>query len=416
MSNVKKFYNINQVKLSNKPNQISHSNYNIPKPIIFKDKNVILTYKNSENEYCKKYEWRKFNNNVDKCMEVKYISKNLEKIFKKDIIEAKKSGKEVFLIHHKGDAVKNISFDQEDANKIYNILPKNWYNLSYEERANIMRDMPKDIDLKKWSRQQWPYNSMRYAKNKGAMIIYIQSDYNYCRYPSIFSEAMCGVLYNSTDRIDNLYYKSTGYNNSLYCVGNFEIGDKLQNIAEQEFNIKEISTRPDVEWANMSDTFLNDFYEKKISGKDVDNKNISYIFFPWETIYHNINNYVKPVQVTVKRMFPSSYKIISNGISKEVYLPTSVNVKATYLSDIPHRDGENFLINKNFYVSTWKIPLSLLFSEFEDKKIIAQMNLGVTGKLLINNNVYFDGTYTNPKIRINNIDITSDIIKIINNY
>jgi len=117
------------------------------------------------------------------CLNINTASDGLKMAIINDIRDSLNKGQKIFILTHYGDAVKNITNDQEEAEKFYNVLPTNWHQLTYEEKAQIMRDEPKEIDFRSWSRQQWPYNSIRYAKRHNAKFIFIQSDYTYCKFP-----------------------------------------------------------------------------------------------------------------------------------------------------------------------------------------------------------------------------------------
>ena len=382
-----------------------HTETTISKVITVNDTN-----KEPRQKTCKEMEWRKFNDNHELCFGVKDVSDNLRDELVADITGAEEKGQRVVLLHRKGDAVKNMTRSQEEANTLYDVLPDNWYDLSYEQRADIMRHQPKEIDYKSWSRQQWPLNSIRYAKNIGAKVIYIQSDFNYCYYPSIFAEAMCGVLYDTIERIDNLYYHLTGPNHSLYCVGDYEVADKLLATAKR-YDVIDISTLSDVEWADMSDSFLLDFYDAKLSGDSPDNTSNSYIYFPWKIIYENRHNPVIPVDIDVRRLMKITYhETMPDGSQIVTSFPQQSTATVTYLNEIPHSHAEQFIVQDTPMKSSWAIPVSWLYRNDDDKILGVRPSLNRVPVPLIQNDIRFDGTYRNPRFILNGTDITNEVL------
>ena len=345
-------------------------------------------------------EWRRFNANERICTQKQNVPENLLRAFVADIEAARAKNQSIVVLIHRGDAVKNTTTDQEEAQRIYNVLPPNWSQLSYEEKADIMRPMPENIDYKRWSRQQWPYNTIRYITRRNMKLIYVQSDHIYCRYPSLFAEAMCGTLYTEMTRIDNLFYNFKGENQSLYNVGDFAIVDSLSRAAEY-YNIpifSDIRLRNDLEWARMSDSFLDSFYDALIAGNNVDNVQSSYIYFPWERIYDNLQQgrTIEPIEVNIASLFGGARKAVG-----------------TFIKDLGLNENDKLIISGIPALPTWgNIPLSLLVTN--ERRINVMAALGVVQTMYITQNIQFNGTILNPQIVIDNKGvIPNDIIRVI---
>lgn len=332
---------------------------------------------------CENIRWRQFNSNFRECMNVKIVTNNLLDLFIKDISKDKKneaSPKVIVLIHH-GDSVKNITDDQNDAEEKYNVLTSAFKNANYSEKINIMRPMPQDVDFRLWSRQQWPMNTINYTLVNNIKLVYIQADYNYCRYPSMFAEAMCNTLYDTYYRVDDLFYyaSSSHQMQSLYNVGNYDICNKLAQIAEHH-NIPVIRDVPgDIEWAMMAESYLNSLYNILLRNKQIPLN--TYIFYPWKVIYNNWPSEIKPISVTISSL--------SQG---------SRQARGTYIRDLNLGPRDRIIVKGVKFDPSWEnIPLVIL-----GDKINTLLKLGVGPNLFISPTIIFDGTFDNPRIFVDN--------------
>lgn len=335
--------------------------------------------------------WRQFNANREICKQNITISRTLEHSFINAITEATDKGQNVIILLSTSDAVKNMHLDDQAASeKAYDVLPPNFATLTYEEKANLMRTMPPTIDYKLWSRQQWPYNTFRYSELVGAKCIYIQSDLNYCTYPSMFAEAMCGTLYTESERIDDLHYHFRGPQHDLYCVGQHTIGYGLINSARKLNNpqviflpdeLQNLNIKNNIEWLRMSDEFLITCYNYMITYGKVP----YYIMYPWEAIYPVKNLDAMPTTVNISSFHTAiSYQNI------------------TYIKDIPY-DGMTyqygFMVHGIYgkVLSTWEMfPLSPILGH---TGTISKLLLISTGPIIFIKQTYaLDGTLYRPRV------------------
>lgn len=321
--------------------------------------------------------WRAFAPNHAFCEQQKAPTYNLRRLFTADVADA-------LVIFHYGDAVKNFVDTEEQAAVAYNVLPV-WFSLmSYPDKVELMRTMPQGIDLKRWSRQQWPLNSLRYAQMRGKKLVFLQSDTNYCSYPSMFAEAMCGTLYETGERIDDQYYHFTGPQQSLYCVGDWSIANALGPLVPPA-NIlgNETVLRNDFEWARMTDTFLLSVYTAMREGTPMNNVRTNYLYYPWHLITHNLLNAPEPVTLT----------IVEIGRSKRV-------VTITWMDELNYTGNEYGKYQGRIIpLIKTHIAVSTIFGLRPD---ILYVNLGldVVQPLFIGQDVTFDGTYDRPTITV----------------
>jgi len=192
------------------------------------------------------------------------------------------------------------------------------------------------------------------------------------------------------ERIDNLYYRFKGINQSLYCVGDFNIADelnKLINIYKLAYGDSIIilpQLRNDFEWMKTSDSFLDDVYNKIINNLRVDT---SYI-------YENRNKQIQPVNITLAKHYERK------------------QFTATYIRDL-NVDPVAILISKGISINAaWKnLPLALLITD--DHILHLTYHLAPIEKRYINQDVRFEGTYSNPVIVVDNQIIDPILVRTI---
>ena len=316
-------------------------------------------------------------------------------------------GKKVVVYTSYGDAVKNFS---DDVN-VYDVLTGEFQALDYESKADIMkadnvrkvvRDNPRD--LKMWSRQQWPYNSLKYAQQNNIHVVYIQSDYNYCKYPSLFAEAMCGLLYTRSQYIADAAFHFSGPDNDLFCVGPYEVADKLKQIATS-FDIPIISVSSDIgdyEWMNMTDEFMNSYYNYRINQKG---NPLEWMRYPWNFMSDKLDRVPAERIVEVKSItgIPETLNVkyvkdlqkskIARGCSPSTYrLSIKCNVGG----------GREF---RGPLQGTWSnIPIDLYMYDMEDPvTIFVSFNLynSPIPAYVFHENMTFDGTVDRPRLVFN---------------
>ena len=332
-------------------------------------------------------QWLTFDEGANACLQIKLPTDQLMARFIQDV-----SAPNSLLLVHFGDAVKNVYHQQEEAYNAYNVLPENFPQLTYEEKATLMRAQPPEIDYKRWSRQQWPYNSLRYAALTGHKLVFVQTDNWYCRYPSMFAEAMCGTLYTTSERPDPYTYRFAGHNTVLYCVGEFDLAHEMINRSMLSADIylgDDSKVRNDFEWARMTDRFLLDVYEKLPYRDDITDIHSSYLYYPWENIYDYRHLPIRPVTLSLRKLGQPD-----------------IVVTATYLSDLPQESHLVFMLpikeqgqRRKLPTMNKPIPLVWIFGP-NVTGIPMIVNLVVIQDLLIPQNIIFDGTYDWPIITI----------------
>ena len=94
--------------------------------------------------------WITPNPNYLECMDLNNYTAELSTKIRVGIQEAFNNGKQVLMIIHYGDGVKNYTEKYEE----YNVLTPKFKNLNYEEKANVLRYSvnKNSLDLKMWSR------------------------------------------------------------------------------------------------------------------------------------------------------------------------------------------------------------------------------------------------------------------------
>lgn len=246
--------------------------------------------------------WRSDSPTKDLCMRMKAPSLELVAILRQILSKRQK----LLVVVHYGDAVKNFANNTEQ----YNVLDVNFKFRDYENKASFLRNTNNDdvrkVDLKLWSRQQWIYNTLRYASLHQYHVLYIQADLTYCRYPSMFAEAMMGDLYTRVIPIRNMGWHLTGENQDLFCIGDYSIANALLRQIPSSIPIltddMETGIGGDVEWMNMDNQYLNSFYQSQIQRQPTP----SYLRYPLDLICRNItanpNLTVHPVNVEILQM------------------------------------------------------------------------------------------------------------------
>lgn len=188
-----------------------------------------------------------------------------------------KENKDVLLLISYGDSIKNNYIGGDNFSNPHSTLfklAKNFKSMGYEEKAEYIRNKQGidegDVDRGKWSRQQWPYNTIRYARDNNYHLIYIQADLAYCAWPSVYAEAMCGDLYNKSEYLENSAFHFSGENNDLFCVGEYKVAYGLKNMSKRYINVKHVPpVNGNYEWLNFSDSFNKSFHENILDKEDI---------------------------------------------------------------------------------------------------------------------------------------------------
>lgn len=397
-------------KFFNSPAGLQYSN------LIFKNKGCNFITSSMSNRWGKIHN-RIINNNIDSCS----FTQELQNSFQRVLANIPQNKNIIFLFHY-GDAVKNnMNVNDQDANK-YNIFTKYFIDMNYDDKVFFMDSTNFgnpymdyiNMDFRQWSRQQWPRNTIEYAKMTNSHLIYIQSDSNYCLFPSMYAEAMCGTLYTKFEYIEKSSFHFSGVDQDLYCVSDYSIAYKLKDMAiqHQRSNINKIkilSEIPgDIEWINFSPTFMKNFYEY-LSNLELQNvsrtNNIfidkyDWLKYPWEILMDVKQSDIKPVTLTLLSMGNLGGNIYNN---------------ITYVGDIPI-NNVNILLDDNKINIKWsKIPLRpFMKSDNGTAVMMGSLYNSPVPSYVIHPNLIFDGSFENPVIKTINTDkiLNSDKINI----
>ena len=208
-----------------------------------------------------------------------------------------KRGKRVIILTSYYDAVKNVHANKDiPIEEVYDFLTDDFLALGYEAKANIVSRNGSKYDFRNWSAQQWPYNTIRFANDNNYHLIYIQSDWNYCQFPSVFSQAMCGVLYDTSEYIKDSAFHFSGRDHDLFCVGDSQmVTDMLKELcvfiaSKYCLNTNNISIIPnlggEIQWLKCSRSF-NDSMHKLLIENDTGNDenfvlyNLGWLRYRW---------------------------------------------------------------------------------------------------------------------------------------
>lgn len=363
-------------------------------------------------------DWVKINPMWEICTKTKTVGRETLKSIKDEITEARRKNQQIIFLFSCYDAVKNsglsttknLSILQEEARKLYNILPGSWKKYSYEQKADSIRKFQllksePTLNTKQWSLQQWPHNLIRYCKINEIKLIYVQADHTYCKFPSVFAEAMADTLYTHYRSLDYYNHCFKGKNNTLYCLGDVGVAKEIANFLEMQYpgisildnsaTFKKYPTlNPDINWVIMSDSYLNDVFSRITSGKLCCSP-FSYFNYPWDIISRRSEEPIVPITVTV------------NG----------KKLTGTYVSDIfPSKDFVYSLISTKTFedydlshpisFSCLHLPLSYLAPDNSFFKYNIQMYYT---KRIVSNSISYDGTYTCPVVAVDGEIIPDDL-------
>jgi len=264
-----------------------------------------------------------------------------------------RKAKKLLVVIHYGDAVKNFTDDYSQ----YDVLDTDFKFRDYNNKARFLRDIndpeARKVDLKMWSRQQWIYNTLRYATLHGYHVLYIQSDLTYCKYPSMFAEAMMGELYSNVTPIRDMGWHLTGENTDLFCIGDYNVANYLRRYLDRSTVVItddfQQGIAGDLEWMNMDKGYLDSFYQSQISG----NKAPQYLRYPLDLIIQNITNDPSIAHDVV----PVNVEILS-------LMGNPIRGRATYVGDL------RFLLPNWNPLSIYSINGYKVRPEFEDLPLV----------------------------------------------
>jgi hypothetical protein len=283
----------------------------------------------------------------------------------------------IYFLSTLGDAVKNTNALR------YDHLTPEFKALSYDDKVLAIKNHglrnSDGIAFRQWPLQQWGKNAMRYAKLTNKHLLYIQSDWNYCAYPSMFAEAIasCGMFTGYK------YYPGSGWHFSgefmdLFCVGDWSIASEIKSLVPARIQIFHGGQR---EWQNLSDRLLLELYA---SGQD----DPDWMAYPAE-VYPRIR---QPI-----RTYDGIVKLINgkNVVFKNAR--TVADLNAAFYPD--HFEGRyirnGVAINSNMV----NLPLTWVLGDTtEDVSFYGSYNASTnpTAGYRLNEDVEFDGTLAAP--------------------
>lgn len=364
----------------------------------------------SHSDYLSKsVKWDQSNKNWKFCTKIENPSERLLSALQYEISTSKSKNQEVIILISLYDAVKN--FEPESSDGSYNFFSDEWKSLSYEEKAETMRylqekdprlysENEKKLNVKHWSIQQWPYNLIKYCELTNKKLIYIQGDHTYCKFPSVFAEAMADTLYKYYIPIDKFSHYFIGDTGSLFCVGDKKVVYGCLNFVENLYpDVKIIdhnglmedkyrSLNPDLDWALMSDEYLVDIYNRIIAGEICATKK-SYIYYPWSIIYKNIGSVIEETEIKL------GGKTLVGRYIGDIFPDTEDNY-IFYL--LPVDNHENNHENTCPIAFSGKhLPLVFVANTYKNYKYYISMYYM---RRLVPYSVYFSGTYTKPVVQV----------------
>ena len=290
----------------------------------------------------------------------------------------------VYYHSHKGDAVKNTRAAR------YDYLTPEFKALSYDDKIEALkRHGLRSIDginFKQWPLQQWGKNIMRYAKLTKKHLFYVQSDLNYCSYPSMFAEAMC----SSGMFTGHKYYPRSGWHffgpqMDLFCTGNWSIEEEVRQLLPRHIEL--FDAGPD-QWWNMTDGFLVDFY--RAGGVVPD-----WMLYP-ASVWHNADLPVKSFSGTLQATGgpPVPFQNVKTTTELEHYSGnTHATIYSIFLNGVYYR----------FVVGLKEIPLSRIIGDVDGNLQVfarSHMSTNQTDQYDLKQDVIFDGTLKSPRVII----------------
>lgn len=365
-------------------------------------------------------DWVKINPYWKHCTLIKEASNDLLQSIDDEIKEAIDNDQAVIILFGGYDAIKNyglsptkdLSVIQREARKLYNILPEYWKMYSYEEKANsirqlqMLRNNDTELNKKAWSLQQWPHNLIRYCRLNDIKLIYIQADHTYCKFPSVFAEAMANTLYTHYRVLDGYNHCFKGNNNTLYCVGDSNVALNILQFIELNYSGSNIIgnnnilpdkypiLNPDINWVNMSDSYTNDVFTRILTGKPCCSS-LSYFNYPWDIITKFSNQPIIPITITVNG------KLVTGTFIKDIF-PSD---KYTH-SLIPTKRFDNYDIPHPISFSGLHIPLSYIAPDGMSYKYNIPMYYR---NRIVSNSIFYDGTYTCPSIFVDDVPVEQEL-------
>ncbi len=283
----------------------------------------------------------------------------------------------IYFLSTLGDAVKNTNALR------YDHLTPEFKALSYDEKVIAIKQHglrnADGIGFRQWPLQQWGKNTMRYAKLTNKHLLYIQSDWNYCAYPSMFAEAMasCGMFTGYK------YYPGSGWHFSgefmdLFCVGDWAIASEIKSLVPARIQMLYGGQR---EWQNLSDRLLLELYA---SGKS----DPEWMSYPAE-VYPRIHQPIRSYNGTVK-LINGKNAMFKNAL-------TVADLNRAFRPD--HFEGRYIRNGVAISSNMVNLPLTWILGDItEDISFYGSYNSSTnpTAGYRLNEDVEFDGTLSSP--------------------
>ena len=208
---------------------------------------------------------------------------------------------------------------------------------------------------------------------------------------------MANSLYTNYRILDGHNYCFKGHNNTLYCVGDSSIAYDILNFLKTNYSSINIIANnnilddnyprltPDINWVNMSDIYLNDIFTRILDGYPCCTSR-SYFNYSWDIIHRQSHEPISPLSIYLNG------NLVSGTFVGDI-LPSN---DYTY-SLIATRQTDTYNISHPISFSGRHIPLSYVaFPNMTYRYYIPRYYV----QRLVSNSIYYDGTYTCPRIFI----------------
>ncbi len=366
-------------------------------------------------------EWNRVFEQPETCKRMsRPMHQAILRILDKVSVNSNRDGDDLIYYHsHIGDAVKNLGSGEN-----YDYLTPEFKALGYDDKITVLKEHglrePDGINFKQWLLQQWGKNTMRYAKITNSHLMYIQSDFWYCAYPSMFAEAMCSSgLFTGYNHYPGSGFHFYGDKMDLFCVGSADIELEVRNLIRRTSSGSVSGSKLKVqflqaeqcEWWNMTDEFLLSFYSAAPQTSDLSRgtKIRQWMFYP-ASVWPNVNLPILKHRGTVRSISGSAVHFANVATIGELN---------TYTRDL-HTGNYIFMPDEDKYISVSaravKLPLAFILGKNGNKIGDNKEELTIYSKIHVSQNptdsyilhqdMIFAGTISNPVLIVGGQEIT----------
>lgn len=370
-------------------------------------------------------EWNKVFEQPETCKRMsRPMHQAILRILDKVSVNSNRDGNDLIYYHsHIGDAVKNLGSGEN-----YDYLTPEFKALSYDDKITTLKEYglrePGGINYRQWPLQQWGKNTMRYATLTNSHLLYVQSDFWYCAYPSMFAEAMCSSgLFTGYNHYPGSGFHFYGDKMDLFCVGSADIELEVRNLIKRTTANNTSNQTPKLkvqflqaeqcEWWNMTDEFLLSFYSAAPQTSDLSlgSKIKQWMFYP-ASVWPNINLPVLKHRGTVKSMSGSSVNFANVATIGELNTYTKDLYTSNYTFVVADGDKDKRYISVN--VKSVKLPLTFIVGDAMDddngEGILvysrSALSSNPTASYILHEDIIFAGTISNPMLIVGGQEIT----------